>query len=55
MGQCDRGAVGEGGWLVPPLQEEGQQLPLPLHKDGASPHKAEAVLSEDDLGFFYHL
>lgn len=55
MGQGNRGAIGEGSWPVPPLQEKGQELPFPFHKDGASPHKAEAILSKDDLRFFYHL
>ena len=55
MRQCDRGAIGEGGQLVSALQEEGYQFPLPFHKDGPSPHEAEAVLSKDDLGFFHHL
>lgn len=55
VGQCNRGAVGEGSWPVPPLQEKGQKFPFAFHKDGASPHKAEAILSKDDLRFFYHL
>ena len=55
VGKCNRGAVGEGGWPVLPLQEKGQELPFALHKDGASPHKAEAILAKDDLCFFYHL
>lgn len=55
VGQCNRGAIGEGSWPVPPLQEKGQKLPFAFHKDGTSPHKAEAVLSKDDLRLFYHL
>lgn len=55
VGQCHRGAIWEGGRLIAPLQEKGQQLPLPLHKDGPPPHKAEAVLSKDGLCFFHHL
>lgn len=55
VGQCNRRAVGESGWPVLPLQEKGQELPFALHKDGASPHKAEAILAKDGLRFFYHL
>lgn len=55
VGQCNRGAIGEGSWLVLPLQEKGQKFTLPFHKNGASSHKTEAVLSEDDLCFFYYL
>lgn len=55
VGQCNRGAIGEGSWPVAPLQEKGQKLPFAFHKDGTSPHKAEAILSKDDLSLFYHL
>lgn len=55
MGQCNRGAIGEGSWLVLPLQEKGEKLPFAFHKDGTSPHKAEAILAKNDLCFFYHL
>lgn len=55
VGQGDRGAVREDRWLLPPLQEKGQQFSFPFHKDGPSPHKAEAVLPKDGLCFFHHL
>lgn len=55
VGQCNRGAIGKGSWPVPSLQEKGQKFPFAFHKDGTSPHKAEAILSKDDLRLFYHL
>lgn len=55
MWQSDRGAVDKWALFVSSLQKISEQLSFPLHKDGPSPHEAEAILLQDVVAVLHYL